>query len=731
MAMSAKKRVILSRLESDYGVALVLGPIANLNVTATDAILCSNLNLKPLEGTVVERNIIRPYFGSAGTSRAESFVSLSFDTELASANNSAMTPQWDNLALSCGFSRQVISAIGSVRSGVVAAGQIANSISVQLDSSSSTTDNTYSGWSIRVGNQNCGTILTYDGSTKIATVSTAVVAAQSAGVTTFDISTNLSQSGGVVSGIVNAAQAAGSTTIVLASTASGTDNYYVGWAVRVGTQLCGTVTSYVGATKTAILSVAVTSAQTSGTTAYDLVNGSIQTGTCQAGGATGTSIVLSTNSSSVDNFYVGCAVRLSGTATSAVITAYNGATKTATVAGLGATTASTGYEISNAFTNTTISGTVSTAQGNYSTTIVLGTPSSGISLSGVDNYYKGYTIRVGSQVAVVTSYVASTKTITVSSGDAISNVQVANVTSYDLTPSSTNSALMQVRLSNTASFVDDYYVGSTITVVTPTNGSVSGAPVVVTESREIVAYNATTRTVTVNTPLTVVPAPSSTYAISAATAYVLNSDVASTQNSSSTFYVNIDGESHQIIGARGTLSLDFTAKQFPMMKWTFTGMLGTISAIPQVIGDFSYWEAPVACNSVNTNQFTLCDSQPSFSKLSIDFGNTVVHRQLIGVENVIISDRKPKGSITIEATNTSLLTSYFTKVKVDTTGLFYVRHGSKAGDYVAIWAPVCQIGSPNYSEQDALVMLDMTLDFQPKLTSALTGGNNELRLICK
>ena len=197
MAMSAKKRVILSRLESDYGVALVLGS----NVTATDAILCSNLNLKPLEGAVVERNIIRPYFGSAGTSRAESFVSLSFDTELASANNnSAMTPQWDNLALSCGFSRQVISAIGSVRSGVVAAGQIANSISVQLDSSSSTTDNTYSGWSIRVGNQNCGTILAYDGSTKIATVSTAVVAAQSAGVTTFDISTNLSQSGGVVSG---------------------------------------------------------------------------------------------------------------------------------------------------------------------------------------------------------------------------------------------------------------------------------------------------------------------------------------------------------------------------------------------------------------------------------------------------------------------------------------------------------------------------------------------------
>ena len=727
MAMSAKKRVILSRLESDYGVALVLGS----NVTATDAILCSNLNLKPLEGAVIERNIIRPYFGSAGTSRAESFVSLSFDTELASANNS-LVPQWDNLARSCGFSQVSIGAVGFVKSGVVGGGQLAGATSVVLDSSASTVDNTYVGYPIQVNNQNCGTITAYDGSIKTATVAIAVTGVQTSGVTTFNISNGLSQSGGVVSGIVNAAQAAGSTTVVLAAAAtSNVDNYYAGWAVRVGTQLCGTVTSYVGATKTAILSVAVTSAQTSGTTAYDLVNGSIQTGTCQAGGATGTSIVLSTNSSSVDNFYVGCAVRLSGTATSAVITAYNGATKTATVAGLGATTASTGYEISNAFTNTTISGTVSAAQGNYSTTIVLGTPSSGISLSGVDNYYKGYTIRVGSQVAVVTSYVASTKTITVSSGDAISNVQVANVTSYDLTPSSTNSALMQVRLSNTASFVDDYYVGSTITVVTPTNGSVSGTPVVVTESREIVAYNATTRTVTVNTPLTVVPAPSSTYAISAATAYVLNSDVASTQNSSSTFYVNIDGESHQIIGARGTLSLDFTAKQFPMMKWTFTGMLGTISAIPQVIGDFSYWEAPVACNSINTNQFTLCDSQPSFSKLSIDFGNTVVHRQLIGVENVIISDRKPKGSITIEATNTSLLTAYFNKVKVDTAGLFYVRHGAKAGDYVAIWAPVCQIGSPNYSEQDALVMLDMTLDFQPKLTSALTGGNNELRLICK
>ena len=723
MAMSAKKRVILSRLESNYGVAPILGSIANFNVTATDAILCTNLTLKPLEGTIVERNIIRPYFGSAGTSRAESFVSLSFDTELASANNS-LVPQWDNLARSCGFSQVSIGAVGFVKSGVVGGGQLAGATSVVLDSSASTVDNIYVGNPIQVNNQNCGTITAYDGSIKTATVAIAVTGVQTSGVTTFDISNALPQSGGVVSGTVGAPQVAGSTAVVLAASANATDNYYVGWSIRVGTQLCGTITSYTGATKTAIVATAVTAAQTSGTTTYDLVNGSILTGTCSAVGSA-TSIVLATTASAVDNYYTGCAIRVNtATPYTGTITAYNGTTKTATVAGtVPAMTTATTYEISNAFASPVISGVVTTAQVAGANTVVL----TG-SLNTTDNYYKNYALRVGAQLTTITAYNGSTKTAI--TADAIILPQTANLTTFDLC-GTTNAAQTQLRLNNTASFIDDVYVGATLTVVTPTNSATAGTPIVVTESREVVAYNATTRIATLNTPLTVIPAPSSTYAIGAATAYALNSDVASTQNSSSTFYVNIDGESHQIIGARGTLSLDFTAKQFPMMKWTFTGILGTISAIPQVIGDFSYWEAPVACNSVNTNQFTLCDSTPSFSKLSIDFGNTVVHRQLIGVENVIISDRKPKGSITIEATNTALLTAYFNKVKVDTAGLFYVRHGSKAGDYVAIWAPVCQIGSPNYSEQDALVMLDMTLDFQPKLTSALTGGNNELRIICK
>ena len=723
MAMSAKKRVILSRLESSYGTQVPLGGVTGLGIF--DAILCSNLTIKPLEGAVVERNVVRPYYGSAGSSRAEAYVSLSFDTELAGGIGAQCIPQWDNLMLSCGFSRLSISAVGTVKSGVVGAGQVAGSTSVQLDSSASSIDSTYNGYTVRVGNQVCGTVTAYDGQAKIATVSTAVTAAQIAGLTVFDLSSGLAQnSGAPISGIVNAAQTAGSLNIVLAASASNLDNYYKGWSIRVGSQLCGTIASYNGTTKLAVLTTAVTAAQVSGTTTYDLVNGPILTGACSAVGSS-TSIVLATTASAVDNYYAFCSIKVNtGVPYTGVITSYNGTTKTAIVAGPVPTmTVGTTYEISNVNINTgVISGTVAANQlAGANTAVLVGT-------NGTDSYYVGYTLRVGAQLTTITAYVGATKTATLA--DAIILPQTSGLTTFDLCTTD-KAAPSQVRLAGTSSFVDDSYVGATITVVTPVNSAVSGAPIIVTESRDIIAYDATSRLATLNTPLNVIPAPSTTYAISAATSYQMNSDVSSVNNSSSTFVYNVDGVSHTLYGARGTFSIDMTAKQFPIMKWTFTGLLGDMAQVAQVMGDFTTWEPPVVVNSNNTNQFLLCDGSPSFSKLSIDIGNTVVHRQVVGAETIVIPDRKPKGSITIDAVNGKLLTNYFAKVKADTAGLFYVRHGAKIGDYVSIWGPVCQIGTPNYGDQDSLVMLDMSLDFQPKLTPALTGGNNELRIICK
>jgi len=555
MPLSNKKRVILAKIEPIYGVAI------DSTMVASDAVLCQNLTISPMEGSVVERSLVRPYFGSSGTARAETFATISFDTELVSGIAPNSTPQWDNLIKSSSFSSTIMPAIPTTTAGtgsttgVVTLAAAANSATVQLASSMSSADGAYVGMTLRVGTgvaAQAVKIITYNGSTKTATVSPVITASQTI-TTAYELIIT-----GVVIGVVSALQVAGATSVTLDSNASPADGAYIGYGLRVGGQVCGLITAYAGATKVATVAIAVTAAQTAGVTAYEL-------------------------------------------------------------------------------------------QTPYAHTVSL------------------------------------------------------------------------IRLLHNSSAIDNIYAGTTITVTT------GGAT---PEVREIVSYNGASRTAALGIPLTTVPTAASTFSISAATIYTPSSDVASTGNSSATFVVNIDGQNHVIYGARGSFSIDMTVKQFPMMKWTFTGMVGVFSASPQIIGDFTAWELPSIVNTVNTTNFNLCGFSPAISKFSFDIGNTVTHRLLIGSEAVVTSDRKPKGSITIEA-STAMLNNYLTLIKSDTAGAFYIRHGTAAGDWVSISGPQVQLGAPKYAEQDALVMLDMSLDFQPLLSVTSATGNNEIRIVCK
>lgn len=627
MALSNKKRVILSKIEPIYGDTV------DATMVASDAILCANLTINPLEGAVVERNLIRPYFGSSGSSRAESFATLSFDTELSSGAGLYLTPQWDNLIKSCSFSSTVMPAtplrqtgsspvpiVGTVSvptpiTGVVGQTWAAGSVNTTLGATASSVDGFYFGWNITVGGQACGVITGYEGRTKAATFSIAALA-QTSGTTAYSL-------------------LGSATSVVFGGTVSSVDSFYVGWTIKVGTQNCGVITSYSGSTKTATITHASSMAQTPGTT-YQLINGSIQSGIASAAQIAGATLVaLASTASTADGYYVGCAI-LVGTQNCGIITGYVGATKIATVSVpvTAAQTTATTYEIQGVF----------------------------------------------------------------------------------------NNSRSAIRLAAGSSPVDGMYIGLTITVSTGANPA---------EEREIIAYNGSARTATLNAVLSVSPMPSTSYSLGACTVYLPASDVASSGNSSVTFVVNIDGENHVIYGARGTFSIDMTVKQLPMIKWSFTGMLGLFGAKPQIAGDFTGWKPPSVVSTVNTTQFGLCGYSPAISKLSIDIGNTITHRLLIGAEAVIASDRRPKGSITIDATAPGMIANYLGLIKADTPGSLYVRHGSAAGDWISISGPLVQLGAPKYAEQDGLVMLDLSLDFQPLLTPTSAGGNNELRIVCK
>jgi hypothetical protein len=112
--------------------------------------------------------------------------------------------------------------------------------------------------------------------------------------------------------------------------------------------------------------------------------------------------------------------------------------------------------------------------------------------------------------------------------------------------------------------------------------------------------------------------------------------------------------------------------------------------------------------------------------LTFDIANTVIHRQLIGAESILITDRKPSGSISIEATSVATK-NWWDLAKTAGTGPFSVKHGTVAGNIVGITAPMAQLKDPKYSDSDGVNMLDFGVELIPFSPA----GNDEIRICSK
>ncbi|UOA07775.1 hypothetical protein [Methylobacter sp. S3L5C] len=283
-------------------------------------------------------------------------------------------------------------------------------------------------------------------------------------------------------------------------------------------------------------------------------------------------------------------------------------------------------------------------------------------------------------------------------------------------------SLTTIALAAAASAIDDFYTGMTVTIVAGTG---------ITQTGEIIGYVGSTKVATISRPWALAPAlTTSTYSIGANVIYTPNSNFSTgTANTSATIYFNLDGVRHVLLGARGTMSFDLSPKAIPKMKWKFTGLLGTITDSPQVAPatDFTGWQTPVTVSTANTTDIHLLGyNGAAIEKLSFDIANTVTYRQTLGSESVLITDRKPSGSISLEA-GLIATKDWWTAVKDSTTGAFAIKHGQTAGNIVGFTCPKVQLSAPKYSDSNGVAMLDLSMALLPYGVS----GNDEIRICSK
>lgn len=200
----------------------------------------------------------------------------------------------------------------------------------------------------------------------------------------------------------------------------------------------------------------------------------------------------------------------------------------------------------------------------------------------------------------------------------------------------------------------------------------------------------------------------------------------STSFESVTIYVNVDGVLHKITGARGTVSLEMTAKAIPVYRFEFTGLYQAVVDGAAPTPTYTGFITPLPVNATNSSGFALHGYSALMQSLSMALGNEVVYRNLVAQESVIITDRQATGQVTIEAP-TIAQKDYFTAVTSVTLGSLALTHGTTAGNKVEIAASsTVQVTSPTYQESDGIAMLQMNLNFIP------TGsGNNELSIVVK
>lgn len=197
-----------------------------------------------------------------------------------------------------------------------------------------------------------------------------------------------------------------------------------------------------------------------------------------------------------------------------------------------------------------------------------------------------------------------------------------------------------------------------------------------------------------------------------------------TPSSSVTLFVNYDGVRHKVTGARGTFSMSCEVNQIPRISFSLTGIFNapTDTALPTVT--VSNQASPLIFKNGSTSNFAIFGFAAALQSWSLDFNNEVIYRELVGgTKEVLITDRRPAGTVVVEAVALSGH-NFFTDYTGTSTGTNTWLHGTVAGNKVTVSCPQTDLGQPTYEESDGVTMLSL-----PFYATPTASANNEFQLV--
>jgi len=193
---------------------------------------------------------------------------------------------------------------------------------------------------------------------------------------------------------------------------------------------------------------------------------------------------------------------------------------------------------------------------------------------------------------------------------------------------------------------------------------------------------------------------------------------------SCTIYVNIDGVNHAVTGARGTFSIACNVNEIPVISFSLTGKYNAPADVTLPTCTYQKQADPVIFKNDNVTGFEIFGTSLALQSWNFDINNEVVYRELIGTtatKEVLITDRKPSGSLSIEAPALSAK-NFFTIATGTATGSNKFTYHTVAGKKIEVSCPYTDISTPSYEDSDGVQLLSLPF------TAVPSSGNDELSL---
>ena len=204
--------------------------------------------------------------------------------------------------------------------------------------------------------------------------------------------------------------------------------------------------------------------------------------------------------------------------------------------------------------------------------------------------------------------------------------------------------------------------------------------------------------------------------------------------SSIAMFVEIGGSAnnenilHKIRGCRGNVALEASVGEIPKLNFTFTG----IYEVPINLGSLStptynHQPTPLLFKAGNTSGFNIHGHQAGLNSLSMDIGNSIIYREVIGsssTKEVLLTDRAASGSVVIDAVKPGVK-DFFTAAQTDgTLGNLAFLHGTAAGNKVQLTSTKADLGDISYGDSDGILTMEIPYTLVPS-----AAGNDEFSLI--